>query len=57
MKRKNMQSAKELEEMEDWKGTIATKVSQKSNLFYHKIVLFNNTIFTDQTGKFNVRSI
>jgi len=56
-KQKNTQSTREKDELDDWKSTIATKVSQKTNLFYHRIVPFDNTIFTDQTGKFNVRSI
>ena len=33
MKRKNIQSTKEREELEDWKGTIATKLSQNQIYF------------------------
>ena len=56
-KRKNVQSTKAKEELDDWKRTIETKLTSKSNLFYHSIVPFDNTIYTDQTGKFHVRSV
>ena len=56
-KRKNVQSTKSKEELNDWTQTKMTKLACKSHMFYHHIVPFDNTICTDQTGKFNIRSV
>lgn len=55
-KRKNSQSTREKEEEEDRKITLASRVTNKTNIFMHSIAKFDDTIYTDQTGKFTHRS-
>ena len=56
-KRKNVQSTKSKPEEDEWTLTLKTHCPAKTQEFYHNILNLNNTIYTDQTGKFNVRSI
>ena len=55
-KRKNILSTRSKLESLDWDMTLKTHVPNKTNDFFHKIVDFNNTIYTDQTGKFKYKS-
>ena len=50
--RKNIQSTQD----DEWKHTLESPIVNKSNTFYHKIINFNDTISTDQTGKFSCMS-
>jgi len=56
-KRKNFQSTKAKPEEDEWSLTLKTHCATKTNDFFHNILNLKNTIYTDQTGKFNVRSI
>ena len=55
--RKNVRSTKPKTEDNEWTLTLKTHISNKTHDFFHKIVDLKNTIYTDQTGKFRVRSI
>ena len=55
--RKNLQSTKPKPEEDEWTLTLKSHINNKTHDFFHKIVDLKNTIYTDQTGKFRVRSI
>ena len=55
-KRKNSQSTREIHEAKDWDETIKSQMPNKSNDFLHKILSFNDTIYTDLTGRFSCKS-
>jgi hypothetical protein len=55
-KRKNIQSTRTRQEDFDWNETLNSQTPNKTNDFFHSIVDFNDTIYTDQTGKFKYRS-
>ena len=56
-KRKNLQSTKPSPPEDDWMHVLKSHISNKTQEFYHKIVDLKDTVYTDQTGKFRVRSI
>ena len=55
--RKNLRSTKPKHEDDEWTLTLKSHISNKTHDFFHKVVDLKNTIYTDQTGKFRVRSI
>ena len=56
-KRKNIQSIKPMPELDKWTQVLKLYIQNKTHEFYHKLVNLKETIYTDQTGKFRVRSI
>ena len=54
---KNYQSTQPKHDKEEWTITLKSHVAKKNNDLFHKVLDLNHTIYTDQTGKFNVRSI
>ena len=57
IKQKNYQSTKEKEPEDEWTLTLKSHIKNKTQEFYHKMLDLKNTIYTNQTGKFRVRSI
>ena len=57
MKRKNLQLTKPSPPEDEWTQVLKSHIQNKTHEFYHKLVDFKDTIYTDQTGKFRVRSI
>ena len=56
-KRKNIQSTKSDPPVDEWTHVLQNHVQNKTHEFYHEVVDLKDTIYTDQTGKFRVRSI
>ena len=56
-KRKNYQSTKSEDTDNEWTFTLKTHIINKTHDFFHKVINLEDTIYTDQTGKFRVRSI
>jgi len=56
-KRKNLQSTKVKPDTDEWTQVLHSHIQNKTHEFYHKLVDLKDTIYTDQTGKFRVRSI
>ena len=50
--RKNVQSTQH----DEWKHTLDSPISNKTNNFCHKVINFDDTISTDQTGRFSCMS-
>jgi len=42
--------------LKDWNETLANHITNKTNDFVYDIIDFNDTIYTNQTGKFRYRS-
>ena len=56
-KQKNYQSTKSKPDKDEWTLTLKLHYPTKTNDFFHKVLNLNSTIYTDQIGKFNMRSI
>ena len=52
-----MQSTKSEPPVDEWTLVLQNHVQNKTHELYHKVVDLKDTIYTDQTGKFRVRSI
>ena len=56
-KRKKTESTKVIKEMDEWTENLKSHTPNKIQDFFYTVLMLNNNVHADQTGKFRIRSI